>query len=142
MESAISTKAPISILLADDEEATLGILANVLTKKFPKVPLYTANDGRNALELFKINQPKIVITDINMPEMNGVQMAVTIRSINPGTKFIFLSGNSGKDHLGEPAGKGSEIEHYIVKPVRFGLLFAAIEQSISEIEQQTLYIMF
>jgi YesN/AraC family two-component response regulator len=136
MEATINTKAPISILLADDEEATLGILGNVLSKIFPDYPLYIANNGRAALELFMLKKPEIVITDINMPEMSGVQMAITIRSIKPGTKVIFLTGNSDMDHFGNHAQKGFEIKPYIMKPVRFELLFAAIKQSITEIEQQ------
>jgi len=138
MESTISNKPPISILLADDEFATVAILANVLAKKYPNFPIYTAENGKTAFELFKSNQPNIVITDVNMPEMNGVQMAAIIRSIDPSTKFIFLTGNSGKDHLRDHDGEGFEVEHYIVKPVRFGLLFAAIEQSISEIERKVI----
>jgi two-component system, NarL family, response regulator DesR len=77
MESAIKPKAPISILLVEDEVTTLGILANVLTKKFQFFPLYTADNGRSALELFKVHLPEIVITDINMPEMTGVPSSAT-----------------------------------------------------------------
>jgi YesN/AraC family two-component response regulator len=44
------------------------------------------------MELYRTHTPDIVITDINMPEMGGVQMADKLCAINPGTKFIFLTG--------------------------------------------------
>jgi YesN/AraC family two-component response regulator len=123
----------ISIMLVEDEKDTLELLTNVVTLRFPDVAFHAASNGRAALELFKIHTPDIVITDINMPEMGGVQMVDKIRAVKPDAKFIVLTADSGKATLENAVGKGFEIDHYILKPVHFGLLFAAIEQCISEI---------
>ena len=96
MESMSNPIPSISMLLVEDEELTRDLLADILDKKYPEVPLYTAINGRTGLELFKSHTPNIVITDINMPKMGGVQMASKIRVIKPDTKFIVLTGTCEK----------------------------------------------
>ena len=128
----------ISMLLVEDEKMNRDLYAFILTKKFPEIVLHTAINGRMGLGLFKTHTPDIVITDINMPEMGGVQMIQEIHAIRPDTKFIVLSGTSGKPDLRESTQNGFEIDHYIVKPVVFQELFAAIEQCLGEIAQNQL----
>ena len=135
MESRSDTMPSSSILLVEDDKATLKLFAIILTKRFPYVALYTANNGRTGLELFKTHRPDIVITDINMPEMGGEQMADKIRAIKPDTKFIVITGRSRKPALQDSDEKEFEIDHFIVKPVVFEDLFEAIEQSLGEITQ-------
>jgi YesN/AraC family two-component response regulator len=125
--------APVSILLVEDEEAILKLLVTILARKFPDVVLSTAVNGRKGLEFFKAHKTDIVITDIKMPEMGGVQMADKIRAIKPDTKFIILTGHPGKS-LDQLSGFG--FDHYIMKPVVFEALFAAIRQCLAEIGQQ------
>ena len=136
MESMSNPMPAISILLVEDEKITLDLLTNILARKFPNIPLLPASNGRTGVELFKAHTPDIVITDVNMPEMGGMQMADKIRAIKPGTKFIVLTGDTGRLSLEASVGKGFEIDHYILKPVSFGALFAALEQCIGEIGRQ------
>jgi len=126
----------VSILLVEDEDAILKLLATILARKFPGVALYTASNGRTGLELFKSHIPDIVVTDIKMPEMGGVQMAYKIRAIKPDTKFIILTGDPGKSVSQDSGEKGFGFDHYIMKPVVSGVLFAAIEQCLAGIAQQ------
>jgi YesN/AraC family two-component response regulator len=126
----------ISLLLVEDEEVSMGLLASILARKFPDFPLYTARNGRAGLELFTARTPDIVITDINMPEMGGMQMADKIRAIKPGVKFIVITGDTGRLALEDSLGVGFKIDHYIVKPVIFEELFVAIEQCLAAIARQ------
>jgi YesN/AraC family two-component response regulator len=123
----------ISILLVEDDSDTLEVLAKIFPIKFPDVALHTAINGRAGLELYKTHTPDIVITDVNMPELSGVQMADKIRAIKPDVKIIVLTAKTGKASLEHAVGEGFEIDHYILKPVNFGILFAAIEQCIGEV---------
>lgn len=83
--------------------------------------------------MFQLHLPDVVITDMNMPDMSGVQMARTIRAINPTTKLIVLTGDSGPISPGAPsAGERFATGHYLTKPVSFGLFFTAIEQCLGE----------
>jgi len=131
-----SPKPAVSILVVEDEAITLEFLVVTLAKKYPDVTIHKALNGRTGLELFKTHRPDIVITDINMPDISGVQMADKIREIKPETKFIVLSGDTGKLSLEASIGNGLKIDHYIEKPVDFLDLFEAIEQCFGEIGQQ------
>jgi YesN/AraC family two-component response regulator len=74
----------------------LELLVNKITKKYPDVALHTATNGSTGLELFKKQTSDIVITDIHMPEMGGMQIAGKIQAIKTDTKFIVLTGDIGK----------------------------------------------
>ena len=136
MESMSNPASSLSILLVEDVNVTLELLTIILTKKYPDVVLHTASNGRTGLELFKTHTPQIVVTDINMPEMGGVQMAEKIHAIKADTKFIVITGNSEKSALEASVGDRFKIDHYIVKPVSFEALFEAIEQCFGEIAHQ------
>lgn len=123
----------ISILVVEDEAITLLFLVTTLAKKYPLATIYQALNGRTGLELFQKHTPDIVSTDINMPELSGLQMADKIRAIKPDTKFIFLTGDTGKISSKVSDGTWFENNLYIEKPVDFLQLFAAIEQCIGEI---------
>jgi YesN/AraC family two-component response regulator len=98
----------------------------MITREFPGITVYTAENGLIGLELFKDHTPEIVITDINMPVMDGIEMAGKIKAIKSDTRFIVLTGYSEKKY----SEKFSEIGfyEYIIKPVDINLLFAVIEK--------------
>jgi YesN/AraC family two-component response regulator len=136
MVSESNTRPAISLLVVEDDAESREILDAVILHKFPGVVLHSAKNGRSGLELFTEHTPDIVITDINMPEMGGVQMAGKIRAIRPETKLIVISADPGKATLEESVGKGFEVDHCIMKPVDYQKLFSAIEQCIAEITPQ------
>jgi YesN/AraC family two-component response regulator len=127
----LKTDSPpsISILFVEDDELILELQSSVLAMKFPDVMLYTAVNGSLGLELFKKYTPAIVITDINMTEMCGLQMAENVRALTTDTKIIAITGRDS-----------DEIRHafdrIITKPVDLSELFAVVDQCIGEIEQR------
>jgi len=133
MESIFKPIQSFSILLVEDEEATLELLAIILPKKYPGALLHTAYNGRTGLDVFKTYTPDIVITDFNMPEMSGAHMVDEIRAVKPDTKFIFITGDTGQLILKDSAKNGFTFDHIIAKPVVFQSLFTAIEQCLGEI---------
>jgi CheY-like chemotaxis protein len=133
MGSIIKPAQSFSILLVEDEESTLELLAIILPKKYSGALLHTAGNGRTGLELFKRHAPDIVITDFNMPEMCGAHMVDEIRAIKPDTKFIVITGDTGQIALEDSANNGFIFDHFIAKPVVFEALFEAIEQCLVEI---------
>ncbi len=78
-------------------------------------PLYCAEDGLEGWELFKKHQPKIVITDIRMPKMNGLEMIGQIRAMAPGTKVIITSAYSDTDYMLDAIELG--VDRFCLKPV-------------------------
>ena len=135
MKTISSPMQSISILIVEDDEDSKAILVAIIDKKYPDLTIHTAKNGKAGLELFKEYLPDIVITDINMPEMNGSQMADKIRAIKTDVSIIVLTADSGKINLDNVVGKGFEINHYILKPLDFNKLFAAIEKCLGEIKQ-------
>src|ERR1044072_90292 len=73
----------ISILAVEDDKATREVLGMFINRKYPDILLYVAEDGISGIELFKAHFPEIVITDIVMPEMDGVGMSSKIKKIKP-----------------------------------------------------------
>ena len=121
-----------SILLVEDDECTLDLLVTIINLKFSPVALYCAVNGRAGLELFDEHKPDIVITDINMPEMDGVQLAGKIRASKLDSKVIVLTANTGKIAMEHDNGEAFEVDHFILKPIDFGLLFTAIKQCFGD----------
>lgn len=132
METISNLNSLISLLVVEDDDESREILVAILSRKFSHATVYSAHNGKCGMDLFEIHMPDIVITDINMPEMSGVQMAGKIRAIRPGTKLIVLTADTGKATLEDSVGSGLEVDHYILKPVDFGELLTAIEQCIAE----------
>jgi len=142
VKTEFDQKTALAMLWVEDDEMILELQASLIIASFPAITLYTAANGKQGLELFLTHTPDIVVTDINMPEMCGVQMAETIRAIKPDTKLIAISGKTaetgknGKFSLQSPAGKTTEFDCFIVKPVLLADLFSAIEKCLAEIAQQ------
>jgi DNA-binding NtrC family response regulator len=133
MENRSNSGPAISLLLVEDDEATLQCLAIILAKRYPRMSVATADNGRAGLELFQARPAAIVITDFNMPEMNGMEMSGRMRAIRPETRFIILTGDSGGLALRDSDNKAFIYDHFIVKPVVFDTLFAAIDQCLEEV---------
>lgn len=139
MELNTNSSRSISVLLVEDDEVILELQSSILAVKFPDVMIYTAINGRMGLERFKEHIPDIVITDINMSEMCGIQLSENIRAIKPETKIIAITGKSceasvnGKYLFHDSAGKIVEFDYVIVKPIDLSELYGIIAQYIGEI---------
>lgn len=131
MEPSQRSGAAVSILLVEDDKVTREVLDLMILKKFPDVTLYSTENGRIGVELFKLHRPEIVITDIQMPEMDGIEMAGEIKAIKADTLFIVVTayGNTSYYEKFDKIG----FHDFLSKPIEFAKLFAAIERCIAEI---------
>ena len=104
-----------SILVVDDEERIADTLVLILqTKDFSAEAAY---DASSALEICSKRTPDLVISDVVMPGMNGIEMAVIIRSHFPGCRILLFSGQAATaDMLEEARGRGHQFE-LLAKPV-------------------------
>jgi signal transduction histidine kinase len=89
--------------------------------KRPVGTLITAKNGMEGLEAFKTHRPDIVITDIQMPKMDGLAMAAEILGIAPSVPIIIITAFEQTDYLMRAIDIG--IEKYVTKPVDSKLLF-------------------
>ena len=125
------SKSKLSIMIVEDDVDARETLCLMVKMKNPDASIYSAENGSIGMDLFKKHTPDIVITDVNMPVMNGIDMAGEIKSIKADTKFIVLTAYNEKIFFQ----KFSEIgfSSYILKPIEFKKLFVAIEKCIAEI---------
>lgn len=137
MENNVSRLKDITVLYCEDEEylrdVTKGILAS-----FTKEQLI-AEDGQIGLELFKQNQNSIdlIITDVNMPNMNGLEMAKEIKAINPNMPIIVATAFSNSEYLLEAIELG--VDKYVLKPINIKKLLDTMNQSLLYHELRDLY---
>ena len=124
----------ISMLIVEDEKMICEVLDIMISRKFPDAALYFAENGKLGVELFKKHLPEIVITDIQLPVMDGIEMAGEIRSIQIGTRFIVLTAFSNSDYYDKFTKIG--FHDFLTKPIEFDKLFTAIEKCIAEIDTE------
>jgi CheY-like chemotaxis protein len=91
VECAVAGNSPLSLLYVEDEPIIRDVVCTFVRNTFPDIQLYTAENGNEGLERFKDLRPDIVVTDIKMPVMNGIEMARTIKAINCSTQIIVTS---------------------------------------------------
>lgn len=102
-----------TLLYVEDEKATQVELQEIL-KDYVK-ELYVASDGEEGLALYKYRKPDIVLTDINMPNMTGIEMSKEIKKINPLQHIVLLTAFNDSTNLLEAINIG--VCNYILKPV-------------------------
>jgi YesN/AraC family two-component response regulator len=124
-------KKRIGILIVEDDAEAGDIASRLMALEFPDATLYSAADGVIGLESFKEHRPDIVITDVGMPRLGGVEMARAIKAIRPQTKFVVVSAHNEGTLLDQFKQMGIDI--YLLKPLNFDLLVAAIKRCIEEI---------
>ncbi|RXJ94548.1 diguanylate cyclase [Malaciobacter molluscorum] len=138
MINNISILKNITILYAEDEESLREITLNIL-KGFTKKQ-FVAKDGKEGLELFKENEEEIdlIITDVNMPQMNGLEMIKEIKEINPNIPIIVATAFSNTEYLLEAIDIG--VDKYVLKPIDMKKLLQTMSQSLLYHELKDLYI--
>ena len=93
-----------------------------------------AADGTEALELIREIRPEILITDIRMPEMDGIQLIREVRELEMNVKITILSGYSDYDYLKAAIRLG--VDNYLLKPIDNDELIANLRNTVSEIEKE------
>ena len=137
MINNISILKNITILYAEDEKDLREVTHQIL-KGFTKKQ-YVAQNGQEGLELFKAHENEIdlIITDVNMPVMNGLDMVKEIKKININIPIIVATAFSNKEYLLEAIDIG--IDKYVLKPIDIAKLLQVMSQSLIYHELKDLY---
>lgn len=114
----------ISVLFVDDNETIRQLYRRILEKHVNH--LYIAENGSHGLELYQKHKPDLVITDMVMPVMNGLEMVKEIKKISPDAKFVVMSAYSEKDSFIESIHLG--VDGYLMKPVEAKKLLSLIDE--------------
>ncbi len=114
-----------SILYIEDDAITRKQLAKFLKSKC-KV-LYTAVDGKKGFDSYKKHAPDIVITDIEMPELNGLALARKIRAISLSTQIIIITAYKKDEYLLQAV--NLQLTQYLLKPLNIEKITDALKLS-------------
>ena len=102
----------LNILLVEDEKRLAELLKKAIGDYF--AGFWIASDGIEGLELFRKRKPDVVITDITMPKMTGLELAEAIKKESPDTPIVILSAYSDKEKLLGAIDVG--VVKYFIKP--------------------------
>ncbi len=122
-----------SILIVDDEQ----IIRNVLKRKLEQTTsftVFTADDGVPALELFKSQPIDLVISDLLMSEMNGIELLRNLKQLNPHVPVIIITGYGTLDDAIEAIHLGAE--DFIKKPFDISDVIETIEKTFRKIAEE------
>ena len=120
------------ILFVEDEPVVRFELKRFLERYSSEV--ITAENGEEGLALFKKYTPDIVVTDIKMPKMNGIEMAKKIKKDSPDQTIIFTTAHSDNSYFLEAI--EMQVDGYILKPVDLGLLKKKINDICRNMEHK------
>lgn len=89
-------KIPKAVLLVDDEKLLLDLLRNILERTGLRV--LTAENGQDALQLLEANKISVVLSDVVMPQMDGLELTTRIKKHSPSLPVLLVTGHSDKYH--------------------------------------------
>lgn len=127
----------LSILYVEDEEVLRVNTSRALSRLCSE--LFIANDGEEGLELYKQHQPDIVITDINMPKKNGLDMVKDIKDMKPKQHVVFITAHGDNDYFMQAI--ELHVDGYLLKPLDYKFLknkIAYIKEHI-DVKKQVVY---
>lgn len=116
----------LAVLLVDDDPIVKEHMGEMLGDIFENVTC--TNSALEGFDFFEKERPDIVITDIQMEKMNGLELARAIRAINPETIIIMITGYDIDEY--KKAADDIDIDAYIPKPINFNNLKEVIQNSI------------
>jgi signal transduction histidine kinase len=125
-------KTPFTILIVDDEEDIREVLEIALMDMGHEV--FLAPDGKKALELFEEQHPAIVITDIKMPVMGGIELLKQVKRRSPDTQVIMITGHGDMDLTIDSLKFGAT--DFITKPVNVDILEIAVTKAVDQLIAQ------
>lgn len=119
------------LLLVDDEQMTRdSLLKFVDWRAIGICDVATAKNGELALEIIRKNPPQILLCDIRMPKLDGIELARIVHETEPSIKIVFISGYSDKEYL--LSAIDLKAEQFIEKPVNIDYLSGVLKKCIAD----------
>ena len=122
-------KKVISVIIADDHELVRSGIRSMIEKRSDMKVVAEAENGRTTLKLVQKLSPDIVIMDVKMPDLNGIEATRQVLDNSPGVKILALSMHSDKDFIREMLKAGAS--GYMLKDSAFSEVVNAIHAVVS-----------
>lgn len=115
-----------SILAIDDDPVTLGLLSDLLSVNGFQV--LTAGEGREGIQLFARQRPDLVITDIQMPHMDGLELLRRVRGVDEAVPVILVTGHGDLDNALRALRRGAY--DFLLKPINADILMNTVRKAL------------
>ena len=126
----VADNRDIKILVIDDEKEVLDLISGLL--KNQGFDVYQAFSGEQGIELFERENPTIILTDINIPDISGIEILKLVKKASPTTQVIVFSGMGTTDDIIKTLRLGAS--DYLTKPFNIGLLIHNVTRCIERHE--------
>lgn len=115
---------PYHVLVADDDDAIRSLLARVLVHTYPTVTVWAVKDGKEALDIYDQQQLDMVISNYNMPRLDGLSLLATLRQSRQATLPILMT--SAYTTI-ESQARSLGVTAFLVKPFSISQLTALLK---------------
>jgi signal transduction histidine kinase len=115
----------MKLLVIDDERSILEMLELSLSREGYKV--LTAENGEKGVECFKEERPKLVLTDIKMPGIDGIEVLKRIKAIDPEAEVIVITGHGDMDTA--ISALQNQASDFVTKPIRDDVLMVSLQRA-------------
>jgi len=132
MDEITLPASEVTVLYCEDDEQTRLRMHRYLARRFTNI--HVANNGAEGLELFSKYQPQLIISDIRMPEVGGLEMCRAIREQGSDVAIIIISAHDEASFLHSSIDLG--VSKYLVKPVNLNMLMDTVDTLVTKISQQ------
>lgn len=122
------------LLIVDDEQIVREGLRSIITKSFPKVEIEEARNGKIALEMAAVFHPDIILIDIKMPGMSGLEVIEKINEINPYIKYIMITAYAEFDYAQSALKLG--VKDYLLKPSKASEIMHTVGRVMEQINEE------
>src|ERR1700691_1425327 len=126
------TNPALSVLIIDDNEGSLEMLSAALAQ--PGLEILTASDPEQGLDLVYNRHPQIVLTDLVMPNLTGMEVLERIIEFDPSTEVILMTAHYSTESAVEAIKKGAT--DYLNKPISIGALRERVGKLVEEPRRQ------
>ena len=128
-------EATYNLLVVDDEEIAIrGIEHGIDWSTLPVANIFTAYDAEEARQVFKDNKVHVLISDIDMPKENGIQLLAWVNEHSPETETIILTGHADFNFAQQAVQLDSF--DYLLKPIDHDVLKGSVENAINTIAER------
>jgi DNA-binding NtrC family response regulator len=128
----VGANAALSVLIIDDNEKSLELLSSALAQ--PGLEILTASDPELGLEMVYDKHPQIVLTDLVMPKLTGMEVLERIMEFDPSTEVILMTAHYSTESAVEAIKKGAS--DYLNKPISIAALRERVGKLLDEARKQ------
>lgn len=127
----------LTILYAEDE---VGIRKNIADSlSYYAKEVYQASNGEEAFSIYEEKSPDIILSDIHMPILNGIEFVKKVRQSNKKIPVVMITAHTDKEYLLDAI--ELHMEKYIVKPVNLDVLLETLQKCIAQIDANTIEVL-